>query len=214
MMLCVYVIHTVINSLASRGCDCNFESVIIKCISMINILCISCKIALWWKAQDLTDDKSTLDQVMAWCRQAASHHLSQCWPRSLSPYGVTRPQWVKAHHLHVSYNQFPGCWWPGVVKPCITWPNNDIWINSLWSVDAMWCQCSWPSLVHVMACFLFGAKPLPETMMTLGSLKINPQESTSLKFCIKYDHFPFDKMCFQQISHLQNVGHFVLASMW
>ena len=32
---------------------------------------------------------------MAWCRQATSHYLSQCWPRSRSPYGVTRPQWVK-----------------------------------------------------------------------------------------------------------------------
>ena len=32
---------------------------------------------------------------MAWCRQAASHYLGQCWPRSVSPYGVTRPQWVK-----------------------------------------------------------------------------------------------------------------------
>ena len=47
---------------------------------------------------DLTDDKSTLVQVMAWCRQATSHYLSQCWPRSLSPYGVTRPQWVKYQH--------------------------------------------------------------------------------------------------------------------
>ena len=28
----------------------------------------------------LTDDKSTLGQVMAWCRQATSHYLSQCWP--------------------------------------------------------------------------------------------------------------------------------------
>ena len=27
--------------------------------------------------------------------QAISHYLSQCWPRYLSPYGVTRPQWVK-----------------------------------------------------------------------------------------------------------------------
>ena len=44
--------------------------------------------------QDLTDDKSTLVQVMAWCRQAASHYLNQCWPRSPMPYGVTRPQWV------------------------------------------------------------------------------------------------------------------------
>ena len=31
---------------------------------------------------------------MAWCRQATSHYLSQRWPRSLSPYGVTRPQCV------------------------------------------------------------------------------------------------------------------------
>ena len=38
---------------------------------------------------DLTDDKSTLVQVMAWCHQATSHYLSQCWPRSVSPYGVT-----------------------------------------------------------------------------------------------------------------------------
>ena len=44
--------------------------------------------------QDLTDDKSTLVQVMAWCRQATSRYLSQCWPRSMSPYGVTGPQWV------------------------------------------------------------------------------------------------------------------------
>ena len=52
-------------------------------------------IALRWMPLELTDDKSTLVQVMAWCRQATSHYLSQCWPRSLSPYDVTRPQWVK-----------------------------------------------------------------------------------------------------------------------
>ena len=64
---------------------------------------ISYEIALRWMPQDLTDDKSTLVQVMAWCRQATNHYLSQCWPRSLSPYGVTRPQWVKVpmrcHHI-------------------------------------------------------------------------------------------------------------------
>ena len=40
----------------------------------------------------LTDDLSTLVQVMIWRRQATSHYLSQCWSRSVSPYGVTRPQ--------------------------------------------------------------------------------------------------------------------------
>ena len=44
-------------------------------------------------AQDLTDDKS-LVQVKAWCRQATSHYLNQCWPRSPTPYGVTRPKWI------------------------------------------------------------------------------------------------------------------------
>ena len=46
-----------------------------------------------WMPWDLTDDKSTLVQVMAWCHQTC---LSQCWPRSKSTYGVTRPQWVKS----------------------------------------------------------------------------------------------------------------------
>ena len=56
----------------------------------------SCEIVLIWMSLDFTDDQSTLVQVMAWCRQATSHYLSQCWPRSLSPYGVARPQWVNS----------------------------------------------------------------------------------------------------------------------
>ena len=33
---------------------------------------------------------------MAWCCQATSHYLNQCWSTCLSPYGVTRPLWVKS----------------------------------------------------------------------------------------------------------------------
>ena len=51
--------------------------------------------------QHLTYHKSPLVQVMVWCRQAASHYLSQCWPRSLSPYDVTRPQWVKINRTTI-----------------------------------------------------------------------------------------------------------------
>ena len=50
--------------------------------------------------QDLTDDKSTLVQVMAWCRQTTSHYLSQCWLSPLSSYGVARPQWVNDSPVH------------------------------------------------------------------------------------------------------------------
>ena len=31
---------------------------------------------------------------MAWCCQATSHYLSQYWPRSMSPYGITWQWWV------------------------------------------------------------------------------------------------------------------------
>ena len=73
--------------------------------------------------QDLTDDKSTLVQVMAWCRQAISHYLSQCWIRSVLPYGVTRPQWVNhyqaqenmTNHHHVYF--FLRC----IAYFCIYW---------------------------------------------------------------------------------------------
>ena len=82
------------NSLAPGRFQFNFRKVIFKLTSVNGGWGISYEIALIWMPQDLTDDKSTLVQVMAWCRQATSHYLSQCWPRSLWPNGVTRPQWV------------------------------------------------------------------------------------------------------------------------
>ena len=75
------------NSLAPGRCRCNLQLIIFKLISMINILSISCEITLRWMPQNFTYDQSTLAQVMAWCRQATRHYLSQCWPTS-------RPQWV------------------------------------------------------------------------------------------------------------------------
>ena len=53
------------------------------------------EIALRWMPLNLIDDKSTLVQVMAWCRQATSHYLNRCWPRCMSPNGVTMLQCVK-----------------------------------------------------------------------------------------------------------------------
>ena len=82
------------NSLAPGRFEWNFRYLTSQIISVIDGWGISCKLALRWTSLDLTDDKSTLVQVMACCLTASSHYLSQCWPRSLSPYGVTRPQWV------------------------------------------------------------------------------------------------------------------------
>ena len=78
-----------INSLAPGKSECNFRFLIFQKISVIDGWVVTCKLALRWMSLNLTDDKSILIQVMAWCRQATSHYLSQCWPRSLSPHGVT-----------------------------------------------------------------------------------------------------------------------------
>ena len=91
--------NLLVNSLATEKFQWNFRYVIFKWILAIDGWGISCEIALpvIWMSLDFTDDQSTLVQVMAWCRQATSHYLSQCWPRSLSPYGVIRPQWVDSY---------------------------------------------------------------------------------------------------------------------
>ena len=60
---------------------------------------------------------------MAWCRQATSHYLSQCWPRSLSPYDGTGQQWVTRHSKHgighlIIHDKY---------KPCL----KSNWVNAL-----------------------------------------------------------------------------------
>ena len=60
-----------------------------------------------YEKNSLIDDKSTLVQVMTWWRQETSHYLSQSWPRSMSSYCTTRPQWVK----------------PSIHKPDVLFPN-------------------------------------------------------------------------------------------
>ena len=84
----------VINSLAPGRSECDSKNGIFNLVLLIGIFRSSHDNGLQWMPQDLTHDKSTLVQVVAWCRQATSHHLSQRWLSSLSPYGVARPQWV------------------------------------------------------------------------------------------------------------------------
>ena len=50
-----------------------------------------CDIALKWMPRNLTSEKSTLVQIMAWYH-ATSHYLDQCWPRPMSPYVTIRSQ--------------------------------------------------------------------------------------------------------------------------
>ena len=97
-----------VNSLAPGKFEWNFKYIIFKGILVIDGWGSCCEMALVWMSLDFTDDQSALVQVMAWCRQATSHYLSQCWPWSLSQYGVTRPQWVKITAISLSG------WWVDV----------------------------------------------------------------------------------------------------
>ena len=74
-----------VNSLALGEFEWNFRHAIFRKILVIDDWGISCEIVIILMSLDFTEDQSTLVQVMAWCRQATSHYMSQCWPRSLSP---------------------------------------------------------------------------------------------------------------------------------
>ena len=88
------------NSLASGKFEWNFRYVIFKWILVVDGWGISCEIALILMSLDFTEDQSTLLQVMSWCRQATSHYLNQCWPRSLSPDNTTRAWRKTKHHMN------------------------------------------------------------------------------------------------------------------
>ena len=77
-----------------RG-DNKFKSAILKYVLQMKFMSTSCEITLRWMPQNMFNEKSTLVQVMAWCCQAPSHYLSQCWPQPILPYRFTKPQSVQ-----------------------------------------------------------------------------------------------------------------------
>ena len=113
------------NSLTPGRFHWDFIWIILSLIQWLIAEIYSLWIVLRWISLDLSDDKSTLVQVMAWCRQATSHYLSQCWPEFLSPHGVIRPQWVNMDkfQLYRCHNwTLEKCVPRRVVKP-IRWDN-------------------------------------------------------------------------------------------
>ena len=67
-------------------------------------------------------------------------------------------------------------------------------------------QYTMASLIQIMACLLFSAKPSPEPMQAYYQLDL--QEQVSVKPKLK--HFDWRKM--YKKCRLQNCAHFVLAS--
>ena len=78
---------------------------------------------------------------MTWCHQVTSHYLNQCWPRSMIPYGITRPQWVNALSDMKSWQKYHTCYiMCGNINNC----NNLHWQNA--EPEEMVMLSWWPSL--------------------------------------------------------------------
>ena len=68
----------------------------------------------WWMSLNLSNDKSTLIQVMAWCHRATSHYLSQCWPNvdpDLCHPMASLGHKKLVHRLSASSNYFKSIWY-------------------------------------------------------------------------------------------------------
>ena len=85
-----------VNSLDPERSGYDAENSILNLVLLVGSFRSSYDNILRWMPGNLVVDQSTLAQVMAWCHEATSHYLSQCLPRSMSPYGTTRPQWVNS----------------------------------------------------------------------------------------------------------------------
>ena len=93
------ILHFWISPLLLKWHKVHFKNLTFKLILQINSMGIYWKISHVWA--ELTDVKSTLIQVMAWCQPVTSHYVCQCWLRCMSLYGVTRPQWVKQDRVWI-----------------------------------------------------------------------------------------------------------------
>ena len=95
------------------------------------------------------------------------------------------------------------------VLPCNRMLVLSICFNSLRPNDAYIRRQPRPSSVQIMACHLFGNKPLSEPMLSFSQL--DPWEQISVKSKSKFKYFHWRKCSWQ--CRLPNGGHFVWPSM-
>ena len=130
----------IFNSLDPGTCNSTFINVLPEHMQRIKFTNTSWEIAFRWMSESTLDDKSTLVQAMAWCRQAPSHFLSRCLPIFLSPHVVTRLYLPSRHHLrvwhkgngliwkwesdsHLTYNLAEMFWTEKLIKGFMITPN-------------------------------------------------------------------------------------------
>ena len=102
------------------------------------------EIALGWMPKDLTDDQSTLVQVMAWCYQATStcNYLSQCGPRSMSHLVSLAPMGkLRGRVMYICVSKVTLIGSENGLSP--DWRQTIIWTNAgILSIRSLGTNCS------------------------------------------------------------------------
>ena len=136
--------HLKINSLTPAS----FGSVMFKLILVIDRWGISCEIVLMWLSLDLTDDKSTLILITAWCHQATSH------------YGSQPLHWASGNSLVIQLqSSVSGIWTPVYIQMPLekdvlvasvssALPAAFEWCSSVFQLCKLILDCHWDHSLH------------------------------------------------------------------
>ena len=107
----------VFNSLATLRSGFNVKNSVFNLVLMTGIFRSSHYNTIRRIPWYFTDDTSTLVQVMAWCCQAPSHYLNQCWARSMVSLGHNELKSPRRGHINSSWHWqippatgLPYCW--------------------------------------------------------------------------------------------------------
>ena len=121
---------------------------------------------------------------MAWCRQSTSYYLRQWWPRPMSPYGVTRPQWVKL-----------------MPQPILSLMTYHLGLATFTWRHFHW-KCSWNKYVKWVMTTHFKLQPyLPGKIKLMVMLNSTPGHQFSLLgWIINEDFFSFETLVINGIS--------------
>ena len=100
---------------------------------------------------------STLVQVMAWCHQAQSHYMIQCWPNSMKSNSIIKGQWVNGTMNHCQEAEgfckngalLKPIWNANLARSCLS-------INLAWEAQSL--NNLMQSTVVTLQCFALNSK--------------------------------------------------------
>ena len=91
---------------------------------------------------------------MAWCRQVSNHYWDQCLPRSMSPYGVIRPQWIDWMRCRMFSRNVFKINWTNFEENMSNFPVNTVPARGLGHQKTQWWSILWSRTRSVVTSFI------------------------------------------------------------